>query len=482
MHLDLDGQGPLHAQLTRALKQAILGRRLRAGLRLPATRDLARQLGLSRNTVLSAYEQLSAEGFIEGRVGSGSFVAAVPGLAPAPATASTRAARARLSRYAEAATAQSPHHPPGRRRLALRYSLEYGLPLVPPSLHVAWRRALGRAANDTGFDYPPSEGLPALRAAVARYLGVRRGIAVEAEDVLIVGGTQQAIDLVGRALLDHGDRVLVEDPCYQGMRQVLSALGAKLSAVPCDDEGLRVDRLPKARARLLCVTPSHQFPSGAILSLPRRVALLDWARRSQAYVLEDDYDGEFRHDGRPLAALKSLDVDGRVFYIGSFSKVLFPALRLGYLVVPPALRETFRALKWLADRGCGAVEQQALASLIDSGQFERQLRRTGKLLGERRRALLDALRRHCARWIEPLGASSGMHLLARLTEHGHDQVAAIVDAAEARAVCVFAAAPYYVKPPARPGLLLGFSGLSPRDLHEAARRLGEALAAIAPRP
>jgi GntR family transcriptional regulator/MocR family aminotransferase len=372
------------------------------------------------------------------------------------------------------------HRPPGHEGAACRFNLEYGLPLVTPALQSQWRRELARAAEDPNLDYPPPEGLRELRAAIAGYLGRRRGIAVDPEDVLIVGGTQQAFDLVVRALLDAGDTAVLEEPHYQSTRQVVLAAGAKVALAGVDDEGLKVDELEKHDARLIFVTPSHQFPTGAVLSLPRRLALLEWARRKRAFVIEDDYDGEFRHDVKPLSALKALDRDGRVLYVGTFSKVLFPALRLGYLVVPPALREPLRAGKWLLDRGCPAIEQRALARLIESGGFERMLRRTGKLLAQRRAALLESLARHCAPWVEVGGASAGMHVALWLTRHASAQVPEIIAACAARGVAVYPIEPYYYKQAPRAGLLLGYSGLPIADIVEGTKRLGGVLREILP--
>jgi GntR family transcriptional regulator/MocR family aminotransferase len=480
MHLDLDRQGPLNAQLVRALKQAILARRIAPGTRLPASRELARTLELSRNTVLAAYDQLAAEGFVEGRVGAGTFVAQLPApLEQARAPAPHPSAPPRLAAYGRRAESQSPQTAPVTRRRTLRYNLAYGLPLVTPALQSAWRRALSRAADDTRFDYPPAHGLSALRQALAGYLARRRGLDVDAEDVLIVGGAQQALELCARVLLDPGDVALVEDPSYQGTHKILAALGARVRRVPVDEAGLRSERLPDAGARLVVVTPSHQFPAGSVLSLPRRLELLAWAERHRAWLVEDDYDGEFHHAGRPLAALKSLDRGGRVLYVGTFSKVLFPALRLGYLVVPPALREAFRAAKWLADRGSPAIEQQALARLIGSGRFERLLRRSNKILTERRAVLLAALARECGDALHVDGASSGMHFTAWLTRLPPARLPELIARAEALELGLYPIAPYYARAPRRAGLLIGYSGLGPRELREAARRLGTLLAAEA---
>jgi GntR family transcriptional regulator/MocR family aminotransferase len=480
LHLELAGTGPVNQRLARALQRAVLEGRLAPGHRLPPTRELARTLGVSRGTVVDAYEQLAAEGFVHGRVGAGTFVALRAG---APASVPSRAASAaplHLSAWGRRVQSGAAHRPSPLRRRPLRWNLEYGAPLALPALHVAWRRALARAADRADPDYPPSHGHPALRAAVAGYLARRRGIVADPEDVLVVSGTQQAVALAAHLLVDPGSPAVVEEPCYQGTRHVLRALGARLVALPVDDDGLLTARLPAGGARLAVVTPSHQFPLGAVLSLQRRLELLAWARRHAAWIVEDDYDGEFRHDGRPLAALKSLDDAGRVIHVGSFSKVAFPALRLGYVVVPPALREAFRAAKWLADRGAPPVTQQALAELIDSGRFERLLRRSGRLLLERREALIEGLARHCGGALEVAGAAAGMHLTAWLRDVPPGAVPALVEQAQRVQVGLYPVAPYYARAPRRAGLLLGYAGLGPRDLGEAARRLGALLASFTP--
>jgi GntR family transcriptional regulator/MocR family aminotransferase len=474
LHLELDHRGALNQQVLRALKRAIVDGRLAAGARLPSSRALAHTLGVSRNTVVDAFEQLVAEGFACGRVGAGTFVA--PSQWPRGVASGAVARAPRLAAYGRRALrGESKLQPAERQRL--RYNLEYGAPLVSPAMQSAWRRALSRAADRSAFDYPPAQGLHALRSAIADYLGRRRGIAAAADDVVVLGGTQQGVDLALRVLVDPGQSVVLEDPCYRGTRYALQALGARILGLPVDAEGLRVERLPRAGARLACITPSHQFPTGGVLSLARRIELLGWARRHDAWLLEDDYDGEFRHDGRPLAALKSLDVDGRVIYIGSFSKLAFPALRLGFIVVPPGLRRAFAAAKWLADRGGPVVLQAALAELMASGRFERLVRHSARALLLRRDALLAGLATHCAGQLEVEGGSAGMHLTAWLPWLRPDALPGLVAAAAVREVGIYPITPYYHSLAPRAGLLLGYAGLAAADLGEASRRLGPVLAA-----
>ncbi len=474
MYLELDGQGARYAQLIRALKGAILDGRFVAGARLPASRTLARELDLSRNTVLAAYEQLQAEGFLLGRVGSGSFVANVGSATPHRHAANTLIAP--LSAFARRALANTDgRRIPGHQHGDLRYDLQYGLPLANPLLGSVWRRAVSRAAEHVDFDYPDAQGLRALREQVCDYLARRRGVPATPEDVLVVSGTQQAFALAARVLLETGDSVVLEDPHYRGARQAFAAHGAHARGCPVDADGLVPAALP-ASARLAVVTPSHQFPTGALLPLARRIELLDWASQRHAWLIEDDYDGEFRYGGRPLAALKSLDRDGRVIYIGSFSKALFPALRLGYMVLPGALRDAFIAAKWLEDRGCNALDQAALASFIADGGFERHLRRAAVALRARRSAMLNGLRRHAADAVEVVDSNAGMHLTAWLTRANHGDCEALVAHARSRGLGLYTVAPYCLKTPPRPGLVLGYAGLPPADIEAAMRLFGKCLA------
>ncbi|HOV57420.1 MAG TPA: PLP-dependent aminotransferase family protein [Rhodanobacteraceae bacterium] len=474
MFLELDGSGPLYAQLTRALKGAILAGRVGAGARLPATRVLARELDLSRNTVLAAYEQLHAEGFLIGKVGSGSYVAAIETTraerAPPRQTPSGPAAR-----YARRAREVYDHIIPGRQYRGLRYNLQYGLPLTNPALTSAWRRALAHAAAHAEMDYPDPQGLAALRGQICDYLARRRGISALPEDVLVVSGTQQAFFLSALVLLDGEDTVVLEDPHYRGARQVFQAHGARVAAVEADDEGLVVARLPPRPPRLVVVTPSHQFPSGAVMSLARRLELLDAAAKQRCWVIEDDYDGEFRYDAHPLAALKSLDRHSRVIYIGSFSKTLFPSLRLGYMVLPPGLRQAFVAAKWFCDRGCPAIEQGALCRFMQDGGFERHLRDAAKTLKQRRNAMLAGLRRYCGRHVEVADSHAGMHLVAWLPGLHEARLERVVALAAERGLGLYSIAPYFTGKPPRPGLLLGYASLPPADIEAAMRLFGQCL-------
>lgn len=478
MFLELDGRGSRQAQLTRALKEAILGGRLRSGDRLPATRALASDLGLSRNTVLASYEELAAEGFLLGKVGSGSYVAPIDTHPPArPATPAV----ARLSAYAQRALGTVQRANPGANHQDLPYNLQYGQPMTNPALTTAWRRELARAAAYTLPKYPESQGRLDLRTAVCDYLARRRGVQADPDDVLIVSGTQEAVSLSAQVLLDAGDRVVLEDPHYTALWRIFTAHGAHIDRVPVDDDGIDCDQLPAQPPRLVCVTPSHQFPLGSVLSLPRRLALLRYAQANDAWILEDDYDGEFRYGGAPLAALRSLDAHDRTLYIGTFSKTLFPALRMGYMVLPKALREPFRIAKQIATFGCPAIEQRALAQFIEGRGFDRHLRRAAQTLRARRAALMQGLRQHAGDAIEVRDSQAGMHLVAWLRDFDEPRLQRLIAAARSRGVGLHTINQCYLHPPARMGLLIGYAGLAPKEISAAMVRFGAALREAGPR-
>ena len=427
MLLKLDGAGPLSLQLYQALRRAILQGKLAPGARLPSTRTLAGEMGLSRNTVLLAYEQLLSEGYAVGRHGSGTYVPSeLPddvaslvrppeGLVAAPARQSAPA----LSRFGR--TVRNWNVTWAAPDRSVPYDFRYGRPNLDFP-RATWRRLLGRQLrklSNRDLDYGPPAGSPELRAAVARYLQGSRGVRCSADQVVIVHGSQQAMDLATRVLLDPGDTVLLEEPFYPGARGVFLAAGMRVVTAPVAADGIDLGELGPAgqRARLAYVTPSHQFPTGAIMSVTRRLALLAWAEDAGAYVIEDDYDSEYRYGGRPIEALQGLDRAGRVVYVGTFSKLLFPALRLGYAVVPEALVKPFVAAKALADTGGATLEQLALADFIREGHFERHIRRSRIVNGAHRAALLEAIERHLGDRVEVSGANAGLHVLVWLQPH-----------------------------------------------------------------
>ena len=467
------GPQPLYRQVYDGLRQAILAGVLNPGERLPSTRSLAEQLAISRTVVLLAYEQLLAEGFVVGLGGSGTYVA--EGLETTPPEPAIGTADIRLSRYgAAAAEAAVAVNMPERRAGSPRFDFAYGRGDVATFPFEVWRRLLlkhARAMSVRALDYAAPAGSPDLRQAIAAHLQRSRRVNCDADQVIVVNGSQQALDLIARVLIDPGDPVAIEDPQYQGARAVLRAAGAVLAPIAVDHDGIDPARLPRT-ARLAFVTPSHQFPTGAILSLGRRLTLLAWAAEADAMIIEDDYDGEFRYDGQPLESLQGLDSNGRVIYVGTFSRTVFSALRIGYMIVPRPMIAAFTAAKWLCDRHTATLEQQALAEFISLGAHERNLRRVRRANAHRRAALLEAAKQHLPRDTTLTGDGAGAHVVLWLPDRLSEAEA--IARAAARGVAVYGVSGYFIGPP-RPGLLLGYSQMKADDIRTGVQRLGAAL-------
>jgi GntR family transcriptional regulator/MocR family aminotransferase len=494
MWLELDGDGALHQQTYRALRAAILSGRLRAGERLPATRTLSRELRVSRNTLLQAYEQLADEGYVSARTGAGTFVArSLPDEALGPPARKSagppprRAARAPalpLSDHARRMLAGAPRAGVSWAipRKHLPYDFRYGEPAYGDLPLDTWCRLLGRRARRASVSrlaYGDPVGAIELRRGLSAYLRRARGVACAPEQILLTHGSQQAIDLALRVLVDPGDRVALEEPHYTGISFALGAQGAEPVPIAVDEHGLRVELLEaEADVRGVCVTPSHQFPAGGILSLERRLALLAWARREGAFVLEDDYDGEYRYEGRPVPSLQGLDAAGRVLYVGTASKLLFPSLRIGWLVVPEPLLRPFALAKAYADTGGATLEQLVLADFIEGGHLERHVRRSRLRYAARCSALQAAVQRHLAGAAELVGTRAGLHGLLWIPDLPAAREAELRRAAEARGVGLYPIRPYYYRPPRRAGYLLGYAALSETQIDEGIRRVAAALGAL----
>lgn len=504
---------PLHRQLYDAIRSAIVSGKLPAGARLPSSRTLASETGVSRVTVGVAFDQLRAEGYVESRTGSGTFVR--EGLPDDALHARRR--RADLARRRKSTAAIMPPGPRPPAALVPTHSLPVhqtapiafvaGVPaldLFPATLWSKlaarrWRGATGDGARLLNYGNPL--GYLPLRRAIAEYVGLARGVRCEPEQVMVVAGAQQALDLAARILLRPGESAWLEDPGYFGARAAFEAAGVDIVPVPVDAEGLDAaagEALAPA-ARVAYVSPSHQFPLGVTLSMRRRLALLDWAARAGAWVIEDDYDGEFRYVGRPLASLQGLDADrsasadrpaanGRVLYVGTFSKTLCPALRLGYLIVPPPLVDAFAGAKSASVGHTASVEQAVLADFIDDGHYARHVRRMRLVYAERQAALVAAAAVHLSEWVDLRPSPAGMHLVGWLRGDAARRGTSdreLSDVALASAVVTTALSTYRLRKPARddriPGgggaLLFGYSAFPEATLWEGARRLEQALSA-----
>ncbi len=485
--LDAASNVPLYRQVYDDLRRAILKGQLKTGTRLPSTRELAAELGVSRNTVMNAFEQLLAEGYLEGRTGSGTFVSkALPEdllSARAESRRAAGAARAKgarlgLSRRGEllSRTAVNVSRTPGPAR-----AFRPGSPALDAFPFEIWSRLNARhwrRPRRELLNYGEAAGYMPLREAIAAHLGAARAVRCEPEQVIVVAGAQQALDLAARVLLDPGDAVWIEEPGYLGARGALVAAGAELVPVPLDAEGLdvRAGAMRRPDARLVYASPSHQYPLGVTMSLRRRLALLEWASAAGAWVLEDDYDSEYRYAGRPLAALQGLDAEGRVIYIGTFSKVLFPALRIGYVVVPAHLVEAFCRARALSDRHSPTIEQAVLADFLEEGHFARHIRRMRALYAARQAALVEALQSEAGDYLEVAGAAAGMHLLCLLPEGIDD--AEVARAAAAHGVEAQPLSSFYLKRPARGGLVLGYAAYDEREIREGVKKLSAALRSV----
>ncbi|HYL06160.1 MAG TPA: PLP-dependent aminotransferase family protein, partial [Thermoanaerobaculia bacterium] len=458
------------------LRDAVLEGRLAAGARLPSSRDLAAQLGVSRNTVINAFEQLLAEGYLATQRGSGTFVAselpddlrhaAPSGPAPQPKHPPRSARGAALAAVPTAARRLG--GPPRAFRIGAP-----ALDLFPLRLWSQLARRRLRSMSAARLDYGAAHGLRALREAIAGQVRTR-GTRCTPEQVVVVNGSQRALDLICHLLLDPGDQAWLEEPGFTGARSALLAAGARIVPVRVDADGLDVEAGARSAggARLAYCTPSHQFPLGVPMSLPRRLALLRWASAARAWVIEDDYDGEFRYGTHPIPCLHGLDVDGRVIYVGSFSKTLFPALRLGFLIVPPDLQP---AVRRAAEAQPPVLDQAVLADFIAGGHFDRHVRRMRAAYRERLAALTDASRRYCPGELRLRPVRTGLHVVADLD--GVDAERVFQEAA-ARGVEVTPLAAYFAdRAGAANALVLGFAAVGPEAVRRGMERLAAAIAA-----
>jgi GntR family transcriptional regulator/MocR family aminotransferase len=476
--LDSSRKIPIYRQLYEWFRRAILAGQLRPGQRVPSTRNLAAELKVSRIPVASAYEQLHAEGYFETFVGAGTCVSrSIPDdalrptigkmLGAARQVSNTKALR-KVSR--RVALMRVPAQTWSNKLVAFRVSL----PALEHFPTRVWSQLLNRHSRKPTrqlMAYGDAKGYMPLREAIAEYLGAARAVRCEPSQILVTTGSQQGLQLSAQVLLDTNEGVWVEEPGYPGARQALMMAGAKLVPVPVDHEGLDVtEGIRRAQsAHAVYITPSHQYPLGVTMTATRRMLLLHWAMRTGAWIIEDDYDSEYRLGGRPIASLQGLDTDARVIYIGTFSKVMFPALRLGYVVVPKDLVEAFSTARDATDQFSSTLYQAALADFIREGHFARHIRRMRMFYIERRTALVDTIRQQLSDKLTVIGAEAGMHLVA-LLPRGLSDVAISLRAAE-MGISAMPLSSCYTKPPLVGGLILGYGGTDARQIHDGIRRL-----------
>ncbi len=422
IHVSLVGRKDLSGEIYRQLRLAILEGRLQPGDPLPPSRHLAGSLSVSRTTVTIAYDRLSGEGFVRSRVGAGTFVSERAARVP------NDGKRRRIEGVLRPRPIWDSIPLPSAFARPVRFDFRTGLPDASLFPHKAWRRLIARELRSEAVGaglYGHPAGHPGLREGIARHIGISRGVEASAEDITITSGTQQALDVVARVLLSPGDRVAVEDPGYQPPRRLFESLGVRVVGVPVDSSGLVVDALPR-HASLVYVTPSHQYPLGMSMSLSRRLALLAWAGKNNAAIIEDDYDSEFRFGGRPIEPLQTLDTTGRVVYVGSFSKTMLPALRLGFVVVPPSLRAAVHRAKFVSDWHTSMLAQATLASFITVGGFARHIRKMGGIYRARHEKVTDFLRRELVDHLEIVPSAAGLHVAAVARTASVDDIDAIV--------------------------------------------------------
>jgi len=481
--LDSQLTASLHRQLYDEIRRCILSGRLAPGQRVPSSRSLAESLGISRATVTMSYECLLSEGYLQAATGAGTYVCRqLPDellRAKNPATKDKTTNRSvvktahykRLSKYGA--------HLRDKEWLGFggpepEIQFSFGRPAMDEFPMREWQRLYNlrfKKALFNELDCPSkSQGYAPLRKAIASYLARARAVQCDPDQIIIVNGSQQAIDLVSRVILDRGDNVGIEEPGYIGARKAFEVQGAQLIPLPVDNSGLTVDKLNSIpNLKLVYVTPSHQFPTGVVLSLPRRLELLNWAEKTSTFIVEDDYDSEYRYKGRPIPALAGLEHHESVLYIGTFSKVLFPALRLGYLVVPVSLIEVFARAKWLADRHSPLIEQQVLTDFINEGHLDRHIRRMRSFYEQKRKLVVAALQKSFDGRIEILGDNAGINVLIRLQTDVSDED--LVALARTRGVGIVSTRAFYSGAGQTGEFLLNYGGISDAAIEAGILRL-----------
>jgi GntR family transcriptional regulator / MocR family aminotransferase len=473
---------PLHARIQRAIRQLIVDGALGPGKPLPASRALAKSLGVSRDTVESAYAQLHAEGFIDRRVGSGSFVAEM--------TEFTLGRR--LSQRDTLLRNQAPNlsrrgcamfHSGGVREMLLPRPFAHGVPETRSFPLQLWERLERQVLKETGTDallHGDPQGIEPLRRAIADYVNLERGARATADRVLVLTSSQQAMILCANMLLDPGDRIFIEDPAYYGARKAFDAAGLECVPIRVDPQGIVVEQImaEPRKAKAVFLTPSHQFPTGATLALDRRLALIEWAARHQAWIVEDDYDSEFHYAGKPTACVQGLDPHDRTIYVGTFTKALFPGLRIGYVILPPQLVKPMTVARTLLDGHTASMAQLTLARFMEGGHFGAHVRAMRSIYAERLDVLTTLIRKHLADFVEPQVPVGGLQMPCVLTCGLSERVA--IDAARRVGIEVLGLSALHAAGDGKAGFLMGFAAYPPHEIELAVKKLANALRALSP--
>ncbi len=478
IHLDSSSSVPLYKQLYNLLREGILSGRFKGGLKLPGTRTFSSELKISRNTVALAFEQLNIEGYITGEIGAGTYITKeIPDkLLPVRNSGGVNRKKSSLK-------IQKKFEPP---ELLLRNSQEdkiipfqNGLPSLDDFPFKTWLKIINRNGTiipKLQFGYKSAAGYQPLRRAIADYLKTYRAVNCVPEQIIIINGSQQGLDLISRILLKANDHVMLEDPGYFGTKASVLYSGAKIFPVPVDDEGINIDFAVKKypKSDFIYTTPSHQFPLGSIMSISRRIKLLEYANKNNAWIIEDDYDSEFRYTGSPLPSLQGMDKFMRVIYIGTFSKVLFPGLRLGYLVLPDEeMVEAFAVAKTVVDRQSPIFDQVILTKFIEEGHFTKHIRKMRMIYKERQEFLIEEIKRELNGLLEVKPSDAGMHIVAWLPGNFSDKQVSV--SAKANDLVVYPLSEYVIKAKRKPGLIIGYTGFNKDELRAGIGKLKKIL-------
>ena len=469
----------LHARIQRAIRQLILDGALDVGRPLPASRALAQSLGVSRDTVEAAYSQLHAEGFIDRRVGSGSFVSERAQVPPRRGTSQRVKLHRESPRLSQRGAAIFQNG--GVREALIPRPFAPGVPETRSFPLQTWERLQRQVLKEHGtlaLTHSHPQGVEALRRAIADYVNLERGARATPDRILVLTSSQQALSLCATVLLDAGDRVFIEDPAYHGARRAFDAAGLESVPVPLDAQGIRIESLQNAAqpAKAIFLTPSHQFPTGATLALDRRLAIIEWAHRNQAWIIEDDYDSEFHYAGKPTACVQGLDAHDRTIYIGTFTKSMFPGLRIGYMVLPSQLVAPMTVARTLQDGHSASIPQLTLARFMEGGHFGSHVRTMRGVYAERRDALELLVRKHLADFVEPRVPNGGMQMPCVFVRDIPEREA--IDTARRAGIDLLGLTPLHASSKHKAGFLMGFAAYAPKELEIAVKKLANVLRAL----